>query len=226
MAQVILGGGASGTTLGAAMGPVAEHYNAQQGVAPLNGTCSVTGGKVVVVCTPGAKAPAGVPGTAFGTQVVWGEEGVWSLFQGKGPNVLKAPEIVILAAEDKSLPSAATLTPSQAAVYLLGLQITPTANAAENFASMATASGASIVLCNSEAAAAKYAAKPAGAKAAADIDPSSALAIFVKVSTAQACAVANARTALILTVAAARCVCAGPVRCRPVGGRGGAGHTT
>ena len=93
--EVILAGGASGSTLGHGVAPVADHYNAQQGVAPLSGTCAVIGGNTVVVCTPGPEAPAGVPGTAFSYPVVWGEDGIWSLFNTTGACTINRPLITM-----------------------------------------------------------------------------------------------------------------------------------
>ena len=126
--EVILAGGASGSTMAAAVGPVAESYNAQQGLAPLNGQCSVVGGETVVVCAAEGAAPTGVPGTAFAKPVVVGKDGIWSLFRpqaadGKAvPNVLKLPSAIVLVG-DGGGPEVATLTPQQAAIYLLGLKI-------------------------------------------------------------------------------------------------------
>jgi hypothetical protein len=155
--EVILAGGAGGSTLGLAVAPVAEHFNAQQGVVPLSGECSVVGGKTVIVCTPGTGAPKGVPGTAYGRPVVWGEEGIWSVFKTEGPNVLKAPSGIVLVDEgNKAIPAVATLSPQQAAVYLLGLKISGTAEGAESLTQLAASTGTPVVVCNSMAAAVKW----------------------------------------------------------------------
>ena len=67
----------------------------------------------------------------------------------------------------------------QAAVYLLGLKISSTAEAAEALASLASSTGTPVVVCNSQAAAAKYAAAPTGAAAIKAIDTSSDMAVYV-----------------------------------------------
>ena len=97
-------------------------------LAPLNGQCSVVGGETVVVCAAPSAAQTGVPGTAFAKPVVVGKDGIWSLFRpqaadGKAvPNVLKLPSAIVLVG-DGGGPEVATLTPQQAAIYLLGLKI-------------------------------------------------------------------------------------------------------
>ena len=152
--EVILAGGASASTMGAAVAPVAEHYNAQQGLAPLSGLCSVVGGNTYVVCAAGG-APSGVPGTPFASPVVVGNDGIWSLFKTEGPNVLKLPSAIVLVGEGAGIPEAATLTPQQAAIYALGLNITASADAAEALARLAENTGTPVLLCKSSAAAAK-----------------------------------------------------------------------
>ena len=153
--EVILAGGASGATMAAAVAPVAEHYNAQQGLAPLSGLCSVVGGKTFVVCAAGGAAPSGIPGTPFASQVVVGNDGIWSLFKTDGPNVLKLPSAIVLVGEGAGIPEAATLTPQQAAIYALGLKITASADAAEALARLSESTGTPVLLCSSAAAAAK-----------------------------------------------------------------------
>ena len=113
------------------------------------------GGKTVVVCAAGGAVPSGIPGTPFASQVVVGNDGIWSLFKTDGPNVLKLPSAIVLVGEGAGIPKAATLTPQQAAIYALGLKITASGDAAEALARLSENTGTRVLLCNSAAAAAK-----------------------------------------------------------------------